>query len=110
MPDVYPGGAAAHPLSGSAGIPYSIGRNFKQHERCDYSAQNLKKTFRTGKSVTEAVADVSLDVMEKEFLVIMGPSSCGKSTLLKLLAGLEPIDGGALHICDTIAARSIPTT
>ena len=71
-------------------------------------AQNLKKTFRTGKTVTEAVADVSLDVMEKEFLVIMGPSSCGKSTLLKLLAGLEPIDGGALHICDTDCCQVYP--
>jgi NitT/TauT family transport system ATP-binding protein len=64
-------------------------------------ARNLKKMYKTGKAVMEAVADVTLDVMEKEFLVIMGPSSCGKSTLLKLLAGLESIDAGTLHICDT---------
>ena len=71
-------------------------------------AQNLRKAFRTGKSFTDAVADVTLEVMEKEFLVIMGPSSCGKSTLLKLLAGLEPIDGGSLHICGADCCEIYP--
>ncbi len=41
-----------------------------------------------------AVADLSLDVPDREFLVLLGPSGCGKSTVLRMIAGLErPSDG-----------------
>jgi multiple sugar transport system ATP-binding protein len=36
-----------------------------------------------------AVDDLTLDIADKEFLVLVGPSGCGKSTSLRLLAGLE---------------------
>jgi multiple sugar transport system ATP-binding protein len=47
---------------------------------------------------TLAVADVTLDVADREFLVLLGPSGCGKSTLLRLIAGLETPDGGEISI------------
>ena len=41
--------------------------------------------------------DVSLEVYESEFLVILGPGRCGKTTLLNMIAGLEkPVDGQIL--------------
>ncbi len=45
------------------------------------------------------VNDVSLEVSEGEFFVLLGPSGSGKSTLLRAIAGLAPIDHGqiALH-------------
>lgn len=40
--------------------------------------------------------DISLDVYDNEFLVILGPGQCGKSTLLRIIAGLEtPSEGSA---------------
>ena len=47
-----------------------------------------------------AVDALNLTVQDGEFLVLVGPSGCGKSTTLRMLAGLEPIDGGYVHIGD----------
>src|SRR3954447_14235453 len=45
-----------------------------------------------------AVNDLSIDVADKEFLVLVGPSGCGKSTALRMIAGLESISSGTLTI------------
>ncbi len=45
-----------------------------------------------------AVNRLSLDIQDGEFLVLVGPSGSGKSTAMRMLAGLEPIDEGALLI------------
>src|SRR5512143_3089710 len=49
-----------------------------------------------------AVNDLSLDVADKEFLVLVGPSGCGKTTALRLLAGLEEISAGNIYIGDRV--------
>lgn len=45
-----------------------------------------------------AVNDLSLEIADKEFLVLVGPSGCGKSTSLRLLAGLEEVTAGEIYI------------
>src|SRR4051794_7330526 len=47
-----------------------------------------------------AVDQLNLDIQDGEFLVLVGPSGCGKSTSLRMLAGLEDVDGGAIWIGD----------
>ena len=47
-----------------------------------------------------AVDALDLEIADGEFLVLVGPSGCGKSTTLRMLAGLEPTDGGSIHIGD----------
>jgi multiple sugar transport system ATP-binding protein len=47
-----------------------------------------------------AVSDLDLDIGDGELLVLVGPSGSGKSTALRMLAGLEPLDGGAIYIGD----------
>ena len=39
----------------------------------------------------QAIYDLSLDIVDGEFLVLVGPSGCGKSTALRMIAGLESI-------------------
>jgi multiple sugar transport system ATP-binding protein len=48
------------------------------------------------------VNNLTLDIPDKEFLVLVGPSGCGKSTALRCLAGLEEITAGNIHIADRI--------
>ena len=50
-------------------------------------------------SVT-AVDRVSLEIKDKEFVVLVGPSGCGKSTTLRMIAGLEEITSGKVFIDD----------
>ncbi len=45
-----------------------------------------------------AVDDITLDVKDKDFLVMVGPSGCGKSTTLRMIAGLEEITKGEIFI------------
>jgi multiple sugar transport system ATP-binding protein len=45
-----------------------------------------------------AVDDLNLDVGDGELIVLVGPSGSGKTTALRMLAGLEPLDAGAVHI------------
>src|SRR4051794_11269859 len=47
-----------------------------------------------------AVDDLDLEIGDGELLVLVGPSGSGKSTALRMLAGLEPLDAGAIHIGD----------
>ena len=47
-----------------------------------------------------AVDSLDLEIGEGEFLVLVGPSGCGKSTSLRMLAGLEPVNGGHIRIGD----------
>jgi multiple sugar transport system ATP-binding protein len=45
-----------------------------------------------------AVNDLNLTIKDGELLVLVGPSGSGKSTALRMLAGLEPLDGGQIMI------------
>src|SRR5438105_1371865 len=47
-----------------------------------------------------AVADLNIQIQDREFLVLVGPSGCGKSTALRMVAGLEEITAGDIYIGD----------
>ena len=51
---------------------------------------------------TLAVNDISLDIRDKEYIVLLGPSGCGKTTTLRCVAGLEDPDAGEIHIGDIL--------
>ena len=55
-----------------------------------------------------AVDKLNLTVNDGEFLVLVGPSGCGKSTSLRMLAGLEEIDGGRILIGDRDVTNVAP--
>ena len=50
------------------------------------------------KGVAPAVDALDLDIKDGEFMVLVGPSGSGKTTALRMLAGLEPLDGGRIEI------------
>src|SRR6202047_1384590 len=50
------------------------------------------------KDAPPAVDMLDLDIKDGEFMVLVGPSGSGKTTALRMLAGLEPLDGGRIEI------------
>jgi multiple sugar transport system ATP-binding protein len=55
-----------------------------------------------------AVDQLDIDIADGEFLVLVGPSGCGKSTSLRMLAGLEDVNGGAIRIGDRDVTNLAP--
>src|SRR5918998_63642 len=49
-----------------------------------------------------AVDSLSLEVADREFLVLLGPSGCGKSTALRMIAGLDEPTAGTVRIGDRV--------
>ena len=71
--------------------------------------KNISKAFRlSGKVAVPAVVNLSLSISEGEFSVITGPTGCGKTTTLRLIAGLESPDSGVLEINGRDAAKLEP--
>ena len=61
---------------------------------------NIQKTFideRSGERIT-ALQDVNLDISDHEFVTLTGPSECGKTTMLRLIMGLEEPDTGEVLV------------
>lgn len=63
-------------------------------------AENLVLTYKTVRSTTYAVRDVSLEIGAREFAGVVGPSGSGKSSLMFLMSGLKTATSGAVFIGD----------
>ena len=59
-------------------------------------------------SIKPAVRDFSLEIRDREFLVLVGSSGCGKTTILRLIAGLEEPTQGKLYIGGRLVNRVPP--
>ncbi|MFN3673658.1 MAG: ATP-binding cassette domain-containing protein, partial [Bosea sp. (in: a-proteobacteria)] len=59
------------------------------------SFENLSKTYADG---TQALADVTVSVGAGEILALVGGSGCGKTTLLRLVAGLDQPSAGRIRL------------
>lgn len=59
---------------------------------------HIAKTFFSDKGDTDAIEDISIDVRENEFLVLLGPGQCGKSTFLNIVAGLVKPTSGIIKL------------
>ena len=61
-------------------------------------ASNVSKVYKSGVGEVRAVDDLSFEVNEGEFVVILGPSGAGKTTLLNLMGGMDGVTSGELVI------------
>src|SRR5678816_928854 len=74
------------------------------------SIQGLTKEFAVSSGKVAAIKDLSLDVTEGEFFVIVGASGSGKTTLLRCVAGLETPNGGEIRIAGQVVSSDSPPT
>ena len=76
------------------------GRKKKKKE--EHVSDEPKANLQITEQGVVAVQQFSLDIADKEFIVLVGPSGCGKSTTLRMIAGLEEITEGELYIGDKL--------
>ena len=67
--------------------------------------KDLAKTYKDG---TEAVRGISFEVADREAVFLLGPSGAGKTTTLRLVAGLEDADRGGVSIRGRNLTRAAP--
>jgi NitT/TauT family transport system ATP-binding protein len=60
--------------------------------------ENISQSYVVNNEVRDAVVNISLDVYDNEFLVLLGPGHCGKSVLLNIIGGLETQVGGNKYL------------
>ena len=78
--------------------PYISGEDKKKNKKKNADEPEKKINLQITDEGVVAVQQFSLDIKDKEFIVLVGPSGCGKSTTLRMVAGLEEISGGELVI------------
>ncbi|CAM3429973.1 ABC transporter ATP-binding protein [Zobellia roscoffensis] len=59
---------------------------------------DLKKVYPTPKGDYVVLEHLNLQIMKEEFVTIIGHSGCGKTTMLSMIAGLNPISGGNISV------------
>jgi len=69
------------------------------------SLRKVEKTYPNG---FKAVHGIDLEIKDGEFMALVGPSGCAKSTLLRMVAGLESITGGEIVIGNTVVNNLEP--
>jgi putative ABC transport system permease protein len=65
-----------------------------------FRARGVTKIYHMGEVDVPALAGIDLDLLESEFLVLLGPSGSGKSTLLNILGGLDVPSSGTVRYRD----------
>lgn len=67
--------------------------------------QNVFKSYRRDRLEIPVLRDISLSIMEGEFIAFMGPSGSGKTTLLNLIAGIDKPTQGKIIVAGTDVAQ-----
>ena len=67
--------------------------------------KNLVKTYDGKKNIID---NINLEIQDKEFVVLVGSSGCGKSTILRLISGLEDITEGEILIDNSVVNNLHP--
>ena len=78
--------------------PFVSGEDKKKNKKKGDEPEKKKSNLQITKDGVVAVQQFSLDIKDKEIIVLVGPSGCGKSTTLRMVAGLEEISDGELII------------
>jgi ABC-type nitrate/sulfonate/bicarbonate transport system ATPase subunit len=79
-----------------------------EHDDTIIKLEHISKTFIVEEGEARVIEQIDLEIRENEFLVIFGAGQCGKTTLLKILSGLESLTEGKVYIDGKAKSRFDP--
>lgn len=78
-------------------------------ENAKLRAKNITKSFGGDKGESALVIDgISMDIADKEMVVVLGPSGCGKSTFMKILCGIQSATSGSVELDGVDYGKELP--
>ena len=69
------------------------------------SFQNVSKVYHSGEVSIRAVNNISFEIRKGEFVVIVGPSGAGKTTVLNMLGGMDSCSEGTILVDGSEVSR-----
>ena len=70
----------------------------EQDKRVIISLRGVTKEYSTGGGVNRVLKGIDLDIFENEFVVVLGESGCGKTTLMNIIGGMDSLTDGVLLV------------
>ncbi len=67
-------------------------------QECKIHVDHVEKRYQVGERQIVALSETNIKVNEGEFICLVGPTGCGKTTLLNMIAGLEPVTSGKIVV------------
>ncbi len=71
---------------------------FEENKEVLASLKNVTKQFRTGDNVNLVLKGINLDIYKNEFVVVLGESGCGKTTMMNIIGCMDSLTSGTLTI------------
>ena len=72
--------------------------NLPEEKEVMVSLRNVTKEFESGDETLRVLNGINLDIYKNEFVVVLGESGCGKSTMMNIIGGMDDMTGGELII------------
>jgi len=80
----------------------------KTEQEAIASLANIGVTFGIGNNANEVLRDINLDLDLGDFVCVLGSSGCGKTTLLRVLAGYQPLTTGEVKVAGKLHTKPDP--
>lgn len=72
--------------------------NIEENKDVLIRVENLTKSFSNGDSMLQVLKGVNLEIYKNEFLVVLGESGCGKTTMMNIIGGMDHLTGGRIYV------------
>ncbi len=70
----------------------------EEHREVLASLVDITKEFQSGDEIVQVLRGINLDIYKNEFLVVLGESGCGKTTLMNIIGGMDSLSSGTLMV------------
>ncbi len=97
-----------NPMTAFSSTQTLVSQKTDQNQNAIASLTQIGVTFGRGSNTNEVLHDINLDLNLGDFVCVLGSSGCGKTTLLRVLAGYQPLTKGKVTVAGKVHTKPNP--